>query len=86
MEVLFEYGKRCLELQLSYEDSLETVQSQLRKLDEGILLCGPESTHFLQKWSKRWNCFVNVNDVADLVDGDRLTAVRKKDAKRNEVS
>ncbi len=84
MELLFEYGKSCLELHLSYEDSLETIQSELRRVDEGIVLCGSESSHFLQKWSKRWNCFVNVNTISDLTDGDRL-AVRKQDAKEKDV-
>ena len=29
----------------------------------------------LQRWSPKWECFVDVGDVQDLLDGDRLTAV-----------
>ena len=47
-------------------------------MDENITLCGLNSSFFLQKWSKKFNCFVGVDDVVDLVDGDRVTVVHKK--------
>lgn len=73
-----EFGEVRRVLYLSNVDSLVEVESEVQKLDEDITLCGPSSSHFLQKRSKRWNCFVNVDDVLDLADGDRLTVVSKK--------
>jgi hypothetical protein len=78
MEVLVEYGEARQVLKLTTEDSLESIQWELQKIDEKIILCGSKSSHFLQKWSKKFDCFVNTDDVADFSDGDRITVVCKK--------
>ena len=31
------------------------------------------STHILQRFSKEWNCFIDVLDIKDVQDRDRLT-------------
>ena len=31
---------------------------------------------FLQRWDIRWRCYVNIDSLEEVVDGDRLTVVR----------
>ncbi len=85
MEVLVEYGEVRQVVKLSDEDSLETIQREFQKIDENITLCGSKNSFSLQKWSKKFNCFVNLNDVADFQDGDHLTVVCKKVKQENDV-
>ena len=41
--------------------------------------------YYLQKWSKKWNCFVIVDDSKDTLDGDRLTICKNGSTEGNQV-
>jgi len=41
---------------------------------------GIKTVHLLQRWSQKWNSFVNVTDVDQVVDGDRLTITLQSSA------
>lgn len=82
MEVLLEIGQSKEIVKVS-KDTLEaTVKSRLPGTSSGT---GPyllpydcdaskaKGTYILQKWSSRWECFVNYKD--ELTDGERLKVV-----------
>ena len=31
---------------------------------------------FLQRWDLQWKCYVNIDSLDEMIDGDRLTEVR----------
>ena len=93
MEVLFEFGDMCCVLQLTSEGTISSIQSELSKwVDVEITLCSSstdsnsdKNLYYLQKWSKKWNCFVIIDDSKDILDGDRLTMCKKGSTGGNEV-
>ena len=74
MEVLFEFGDMCCVLQLTSEGTISSIQSELSKwVDVEITLCSSstdsnsdKNLYYLQKWSKKWNCFVIIDDSKDI--------------------
>ena len=93
MEVLFEFGEMRRVLQLTSEGAISSIQSELRKwVDVEITLCSSstdsnsdQNLYYLQKWSKKWNCFVIIDDSKDILEGDRLTMCKKGSTGGNEV-
>ena len=87
MEVLLEYKASRRQLAVADHDSVcDVLASVLRNAGwQGQLMFGaPEtstasaqlsspSVYILQRWTERWNTFVDVENVMEVKDGDRLT-------------
>ena len=61
-------------------------------MDVEITLCSSstdsnsdQNLYYLQKWLKKWNCFVIIDDSKDILEGDRLTMCKKGSTGGNEV-
>ena len=91
LEVLFEFkgSKRKISMQTS--DSLQSaIQREVGELGHDIFVapingvpapsCSTKSTFILQKWSAKFETFVDVTDERDFHDGDRFTLVPDYDS------
>ena len=100
MEVLFEFqGSRRLLKPQSSEAVVELVLAEVKKFDQyAFILCesisdnDPEQSnaeprvgYLPQKWSQKWDAYVDVITVDEVDDGDKLT-VTLKPAKSISVS
>ena len=88
IEVLLEVGASLQILKTTSENLLLVLRRELGSVGlDGILDLSP-STHestdkkvfVLQRWADRWYTFVNVTDIAQVKDGDKLTLVCKPGA------
>lgn len=88
IEVLLEVGASRRILETTSENLLLVLQRELGSVGlDGILDLSP-STHestdkkvfVLQRWADRWHTFVDVTDIAQVKDGDKLTLVCKPGA------
>ena len=91
MELLFEYeGSRRRPNPTSSEAVVECVLEEIRKFDDkAFILLGSgaekgDSTeqlacleYLLQKWSRKWGAYVDVTQLEEVEDGDKLTAIPK---------
>ena len=86
MEVLLEIGGSRKELSVDKGDVVFAVEEELGQLGmDGILayfscVRGEEHrtdkrVYILQRWAEKWESFVDVTDVEQIKDGDRLTVV-----------
>ena len=100
MEVLFEFqGSRRLLKPQSSEAVVELVLAEVKKFDQyAFILCGsisdndpeqsnaePRVGYLLQKWSQKWDAYMDVITVDEVDDGDKLT-VTLKPAKSKSIS
>ena len=59
--------------------SPEQLQAEFRHFDSSIKLAlcsnhdSPGRKFLLQRWSKKWRCFVDVSEITEITDGDQLT-------------
>jgi len=78
IEVLIELQGSRRQVSLKKE-SLEQLQAEFRHFDSSIelTLCSdrdsPGRKFLLQRWSEKWRCFVDVSEITELKDGDRLS-------------
>ena len=102
MEVLFEYTAaeyRCIiyaeKSKLCREIEHHLNRAGVADPEVSILsytLSGPQRRHdgrtqfFLQQWDGDWECYVNVDSLEEVVDGDRLTAVARRSEKQADCS
>ena len=89
MEILVEFKQHRIVLSLSLEmrknDFFDFVEREIRKYEKNVSLLGSSSSSrragsscaILQKWSEKWNCYVDIEGVEGIVDGDRLIIVPK---------
>ena len=89
IEVLLELGASKKLLTVSSTDLLAKVQIELVKAFGDVVALVPLSKspsdvlstssskelYILQRYSKKWDTFVDVREVAEVKDGDKLTAV-----------
>ena len=86
MEVLLEIGGSRKELSVDKGDVVFVVEEELGQLEmDGILAyfsCVRGEQHrtdkrvyILQRWAEKWGSFVDVTDIEQIKDGDRLTVV-----------
>ena len=87
MEVLLEIGEDSRkELRIDKDNVVFAVEGELGQLGmDGILAyfsCvrgekhrSDKRVYILQRWSEKWENFVDVTDVEQIKDGDRLTVV-----------
>ena len=82
VEVLFEFGGSRKELFLRPSTACERIQEEIRCLGYTkavvnlSVLCSKEDDFLLQRWCKKWDTFVDVECVEQIVNKDRLTVVR----------
>ena len=106
VEILLEIDGSRKELTLiaNRESVVFAIERELGKLGkDGVLASfsssGKEGSskkvYFLQRWAEEWNAFVDVTDVSQMANGDRLTVTRQQsspkvasgfDTARGEVS
>ena len=61
------------------KDSPEQLQAEFHHFDSSIELAvcferdSPSRKFLLQRWSEKGRCFVDVSEIAEIKDGDRLT-------------
>ena len=90
MEVLFELHESRKTLTITKDNVIFTVEEELGKLGvDGVLAyfsCprgerrhGGKDVYILQRWTEKWKTFVDVPDVDQIQDGDRLTVVQEVD-------
>ena len=90
MEVLFELHESRKILTITKDNVIFTVEEELGKLGvDGVLayfFCpqgerrhGGKDVYILQRWTEKWKTFVDVPDVDQIQDGDRLTVVQEVD-------
>ena len=78
VEVLIELQGSRRQVSLKKE-SPEQLQAEFRHFDSSIELAvcsdrdSPGRKFLLQRWSEKWRCFVDVAEIAEIKDGDRLT-------------
>ena len=87
MEVLVEFkgSRRQLTLSNSTGNVLEEISNALGKT---VVLAKAESSqpkstsptcaeYLLQRWSGKWDTYVDVDNLSEITDGDRLTVILK---------
>ena len=82
MEVLLEYEGSRRQLRVNENTFLiNSVNEELRKIGarRTVELAGLDGSgrYLLQRWSSKWRAFVDVTELGEVVDGDRLTVVYK---------
>ena len=85
MEILLEMDEYKRTINISQEaissNLLLRVADEMKKLanlgEASVSLAGESGDFFLQMWSNKWNTFVDVKDVKDIGDGDRLKIVKR---------
>ena len=88
VQVLFEYKESRRQLTVSPAAICEVVAEELGKFGYAapvVKLSGPESEsisqsrseYLLQRWSQRWDAFVDVERVEDIKSRDRITVIPK---------
>jgi len=90
MEVLLEINMPRKELRDSKGELVYVVEREMGSLGmDGVLAyfsCphgkrfGIKTLYLLQRWPQKWNSFVDVTDVDQVVDGDRLTIALQSSA------
>ena len=88
--VLLEIGSSRKELFMDRNHLVFTIEEELGKLGkDGILAyfsCerGHQSTtkdvYILQRWATRWETYVDVTDIEQVKDGDRLTVIPQENS------
>jgi len=83
LELLFEVQGSCKPVFVTSESLVCEVERELEELGmDGILayFSCPRGQHLphknvyiLQRWNERWGKFVDVTDITQVLDGDRLT-------------
>ena len=80
-----EESRKELTLHPDDENVAFVVEKEIKKLGkDGIVVLSSsvskehssQKVYILQRWSKKWKAFVDVTDVKQIVDGDRLTIAR----------
>ena len=87
MEVLVEFKHfKILLVPVSADLLLDEMNLEIKKYDPSAhVICrsddesgsGNHSQYLIQKWSTRWNCYINIDDISDVNDGDKLLLVPK---------
>ena len=82
IEVLLEIDESRRVLAIDKDHLVFSVEEELGKVGKDGLLayfsCEPGGCHssknvyILQRWDRRWNAYVDVSDIAQVVNGDRL--------------
>ena len=85
LEVLFEMNGSRKVLCVGRNEIVYTLENEIGLLGiDGILAyfscvrgqsAGTKKVYILQKWSDKWNAFIDVTDTDQIVDGDRLTII-----------
>ena len=87
---LFELHESRKTLTITKDNVIFTVEEELGKLGvDGVLAYfsyprgerrhGGKDVYILQRWTEKWKTFVDVPDVDQIQDGDRLTIVQEVD-------
>ena len=87
MEVLLEINGSRKVLCVSRNEIVYTLENEIGLLGiDGVLAyfscirgqsAGAKKVYILQKWSDKWNSFIDVTDTDQIVDGDRLTVIQQ---------
>ena len=87
MDVLFQFGDSKRVLKSTSADSLgQQILEELVVFDPKALIVEPgyskpmvrgNNYYLVQKWSKKWNDFVDLLDLNEVEDGDKLTVIPK---------
>ncbi len=87
IDILFGYKGSRKDCKATHSTLCMCIQQQLHSFGESdsVVLSGscpePESSNqeifLLQKWSAKWNTFVNVDRVEEINDQDRVSVTRK---------
>ena len=89
MEVLFEYRGSRRPLTIASGDSVtQCVSNELHLVGRSGARVVTADTdlstereggrvYLLQKWSPQWGCYVDVSNILDIRDGDRLAVIAK---------
>ena len=75
MEVLLVYEDCRREVTLA-ENSVKCIEAEFKKINPNIHLEG-EGTHVLQRFSQKWNAYIDVSEGSQVAKGDKLTVVKK---------
>ena len=88
-DVLLEIDGFRKELTLNRENALFIIEQEVGKLGKDVCLASLSTrddsskvVYFLQRWAKRWKAFVDVTDVSQILNGDRLTVTRHQASPR----
>lgn len=81
VQVLFEFNGSRREISLQPSTVCSVIERELRSMGHtraivGLINDAKEEGHFyVQRWSTRWQSFVNVESVGEICESDKLTAV-----------
>ena len=84
MEVLIQFGEQRREVRLATGcDVLKTLETEFKKLSLSLeevapVVPGAHPVYTLQRFSSKWQTFVDVTDPSQVFDGDKLTVLEKK--------
>ena len=90
MEVLFELRESRKTLITTKDNIVFVIEEELGKVGvDGVLAyfsCpqgerrhGSKDVYILQRWTDKWKSFVDVTDIDQIQDGDRLTVIKEID-------
>lgn len=81
MEILLELGDYKRAIKISKDDEiLDRMMEELRGLvgaEVSLSVAGGNGNNFLQVWSNKWNTYLDVKDLTDICDGDRVKIVKR---------
>ena len=87
--VLLEIDGSRKELTLNRENALFIIEQEVSMLGKDVCLASLSTrddsskvAYFLQRWVKRWEAFVDVTDVSQILNRDRLTVTRHQASPR----
>ena len=78
MELLIEYEGSCREATLTLDNLAYGIVESVRRV-AGSIFIGPHTgeAHFVQRWSSKWEKFVDVVSLTDVRSGDHLKVIVK---------
>ncbi len=79
MDVLLVYEDCRREVTL-VNNSLKSIEAQFKKINPNIEL-EPEGGYVLQRFSQKWDTFVDVTESSQVHKGDKLTVLEKQPKK-----
>ena len=76
MDLLLEWGKYKRVFSIK-EVELPRLLNKVSEIVGADVTSADDSSFFLQIWSDKWNCFIDLKDARTVSNGDRLKVVEK---------
>ena len=79
MDLLLEWGKykRAFSIKEVELSRLLNKVSEIVGTHVSLVTSADDSSFFLQIWSDKWNCFIDLKDARTVSSGDRLKVVER---------